>query len=129
MISRWRHVLTRGTSQRSLRLNRTLRTNHSINTLQSSNPTAGFGPKLSGGAFAGRNKTVETVITVGSSAGTDSPTASIEEPAGLIKHMAKVGRRGSNFEKGNEKNEIDPNAVTIKKEVYITEELHAQPPV
>ena len=71
----------------------------------------------------GSEKTIETVISAGSTvAGESSEKNSIEEePVSLIQHMARMGRRTSN-------QNTPANVVTIKKEVYIREE-HTSPQV
>lgn len=113
MISRWRHVLTRGSTHPSLRISKSLRSKkshtqrsaHTVHEMESME----YGP----GPYLGDEKKVETMVSSGSTlAGPE------EEPVSLIQHMAKMGRRGSN----NDSNELGANVVTIKREMYICEE-------
>ena len=72
----------------------------------------------------GSEKTVETVISAGSSTLAGDDIKEDNEPSSLIQHMARMGRRGSNHEIVNNRNS---NTVTIKKEVYIREEHVGDP--
>jgi hypothetical protein len=128
MIARWRHILTRHTTRQSINLSRSFRHNQSMNTLQSSHTATE--ERFDASPFSGKEKTVETIISAGSSFAPPSPHGSTEEPAGLIQHMAKMGRRGSaHLHKDEEKNAPNPSmVVTVKKEVYIREE-QVDPPV
>ena len=106
MISRWRHVLTRNTKSQSINLSRVPRTKQSKNTQTTQHSVHdGFG-----------QNTIETVVSVGSTF-TESPGVQEEEPVSLIQHMVRMGRRPSNHTI-----DVNPNQVTIKKEVYIHEE-------
>ena len=77
-------------------------------------------PKFPPAAFLGTEKTVETVISAGSTLADEGRDSPEEEPLSLIQHMARMGRRGSRdtHNTGNH----DGNTVTIRKEVYIKEE-------
>lgn len=76
------------------------------------------------GAYSGRDKTVETIISAGSSTLASDDIKEDSEPTSLIQHMARMGRRGSNHEVLNDR---DSYAVTIRKEVYIREEHIGDP--
>ena len=72
----------------------------------------------------GSEKTIETVISAGSSTLAGDDMKEDSEPSSLIQHMARMGRRGSNHEILNNR---DSNTVTITKEVYIREEHVGDP--
>ena len=76
------------------------------------------------GAFTGSEKTIETVISAGSSTLAGDDRKEDNEPSSLIQHMARIGRRGSSHEILNDRNS---NTVTIRKEVYIREEHVGDP--
>jgi hypothetical protein len=123
MISHWRHILTRHTTRQSGNINKSFRQKQSNHTLQSAHSVHEMSPgKFDGRPFTGSEKTVETVISAGSTL-RDSPGGEHEEPASLMQHMARMGRRGSNHFDPNDRNS---NVVTVKKEVYIREE-HTEP--
>jgi len=82
--------------------------------------------KYPNGTFNGTEKTVETVISAGSTLGEGSQSGSDEEPISLMQHMARMGRRASRDERGPPT--LDPNVVTIRKEVYIREEQKSPEP-
>jgi len=117
LISRWRHILTRSTKGQSINLSKVARTKQSNNTHNTQNTTQhsvhdGFS-----------QKTIETVVSAGSTFA-ESPGVQEEEPVSLIQHMVRMGRRSSNHDA-----EVNPNQVTIKKEVYIREETKDDSPV
>lgn len=115
MISHWRHLFVRNTTHQSLRLTKTFRDRLSTNQQSAHTIHEMEVP----GPFMGTQKTIETVISAGSTmAGEGSEKNSLreEEPVSLIQHMARMGRRGSSHDA------LQGNTVTIKKEVYIREE-------
>ena len=119
MISHWRHLFARNTTHQSLRLTKTFRDRHSMHQ-QSAHTVHEMEVQ---GPYMGTQKTIETVISAGSTIGgegSDKNSTGEEEPVSLIQHMARMGRRGSSHDVPH------GNVVTIKKEVYIREEQAPQ---
>jgi len=122
MIAKWRHILLRTTKAQSLNISRAIasKSRHSQyvsqNTMHSMNDM-----KYPSGAFNGTEKTVETVISAGSTLAEASSTNSNEEPVSLMQHVARMGRLASRSER-RPSEPTDPNSVTIRKEIFIREE-------
>lgn len=72
-------------------------------------------------ALLGTEKTVETVISAGSTLTETDDVRGEEEPMSLMQHVARMGRRGSRDEYARGSGGA-ANVVTIRKEVYIKEE-------
>jgi hypothetical protein len=82
--------------------------------------------KFPDGAFSGSEKTVETVISAGSTLAEASSTNSEEEPATLMQHVARMGRMSRMADR--RPSELDPNSVTIRNEFFIREEQKSPGP-
>ena len=139
LISRWRHILTRNTTNRSRSfyfrqsqyksrplVRNTRASSHS--TQQGTQGTQGTlemaSPKFPAAAYLGTEKTVETVISAGSTLTENGRETPEEEPMSLMQHMARMGRRGSRDTHHTAGQ--DANVVTIRKEVYIKEEQRGE---
>ena len=122
MISKWRHIFIRSTNAQSLNLSKSLRnktrgstfiSGHSVHDMNDS--------KFPNGTFSGGEKTIETVVSAGSTLAEGSTHGSEEEPVSLMQHMARMGRRASRDDHHSPQPQ-SPNGVTVRKEVYIREE-------
>jgi hypothetical protein len=126
LISRWRHILTRHTTHRSFTISKS--NNNKSKTARHTSHSTFSGSKheislkYPPAAFLGTEKTVETVISAGSTLADQRSETSEEEPMSLIQHMARMGRRGSRDTHHHGSVAEGANVVTIRKEVYIKEE-------
>ena len=126
MISRWKHILTRSSTNRASALNFSRsfnsRSRHSVGPGFSQNEMDTI--TLDGGAFTGTvgDKGVETTVSSGGStlADKEEHIDDIGGSASLISHVARMGRRPS---APNANEDPDPQHFTVTKEIYIKEEL------
>jgi hypothetical protein len=128
MISRWKHILTRNTTHRSLNLSRSFRSRHSANIAFSSQNEIDIITLDAAGAYtgAGSDKGVETFVSSGGStladrvSGEKESAHSDEGPVSLMAHVTRMGRRPS--APNVEDPDADPQRFTVTKEIYIKEE-------
>jgi hypothetical protein len=122
MISKWRHILTRGTNRsRTNRTSRFRSKHQSLTTATKSFHSSHSSPTFPERALIGGEKTVETVISAGSTLAETEDSGAGEEPMSLMQHVARMGRRGSRDEYGRAGGTAG-NGITVRKEVYIKEE-------
>jgi hypothetical protein len=133
MISRWRHILTRSSTNR-LTLNGQSKSVFGTSSTSRKSVYSTYEPgrvKDLGPYFLGDRSRISTTVTTGPlnpgvhdeiDLSRESPE--LAEPVSLIQHMARMGRRGS---KDSTPKAEDPNSVTVRKEVYIREEKAESP--
>jgi hypothetical protein len=126
MISHWRHVLTRSSTNRLTLTSHSMRVFKNTDASQKSahssvEPgTPRYPGPYSGGI--GPHSKISTTVTTGPAAGEseiDLRREDSHEPLSLLQHVARMGRRSS---MSDTHADSEGNTVTVRKEVYIREE-------
>jgi hypothetical protein len=125
MISHWRHVLTRSSTNRFTLTSHSMRVFKNAGASQKSAHSSEPGTPRYPGPYSGGigpHSKISTTVTTGPAAGEsqiDLRREDSHEPLSLLQHMARMGRRSS---MSDTPADSEDNIVTVRKEVYIREE-------